>query len=138
MNNKKYFSSQKSFFTGLRGGNTEAVQEPPLKADVEEYWGGLFGKVGTHNKNAAWLKTERFRMRDGQKAVWTDISILDLRVALRKLSNWKAPGRDQVQNFWLKNFTALHPLLVDTLNFLSKEPERAPPLVDGRTNYPYL
>ena len=27
---------------------------------------------------------------------------------LRKVPNWKAPGPDMVQGFWLKNFTGLH------------------------------
>jgi hypothetical protein len=28
--------------------------------------------------------------------------------ALRVTLNWKAPGRDQIPNFWLKKFTATH------------------------------
>ena len=31
------------------------------------------------------------------------------------VSNWKAPGPDQVQGYWLKNFTSLHNGIEDQL-----------------------
>ena len=33
----------------------------------------------------------------------------------KKLANWKGPGPDKVQNFWLKYLHALHPQLADLL-----------------------
>ena len=34
----------------------------------------------------------------------------------RKLPNWKAPGKDGVQGYWLKNLTSLHPSIAMQLN----------------------
>ena len=39
-----------------------------------------------------------------------------LKKILRKIPNWKAPGPDGVQGFWLKNFTSLHKNLVWHIN----------------------
>ena len=36
------------------------------------------------------------------------ISEQDVADALRTTLSWKAPGRDQIPNFWLKQLTATH------------------------------
>ena len=38
----------------------------------------------------------------------------------RKIPNWKCPGPDRVQGYWLKNFTALHERIADQLNDMIK------------------
>ena len=35
---------------------------------------------------------------------------------LRKMPNWKAPGLDRIQGFWLKRFTSQHQRLTEELN----------------------
>ena len=32
-----------------------------------------------------------------------------VKMQCRKMLNWKAPGKDGVQRYWLKNLTLLHP-----------------------------
>jgi len=34
----------------------------------------------------------------------------------RKIPNWKAPGRDGVQGFWIKRLTSLHERIAIQLN----------------------
>ena len=34
---------------------------------------------------------------------------------LKKVPNWKAPGLDLVQGFWVKNFTSLHTCIANNL-----------------------
>ena len=36
----------------------------------------------------------------------------------RKMPNWKAPGKDVVQGYWLKNLTSLHPLIAFQRNHI--------------------
>ena len=45
-----------------------------------------------------------------------EISAEMIKKALVKLPNWKVPGPDAVQGFWIKNLTNLHSKLVDHLN----------------------
>eukprot|EP00957_Ditylum_brightwellii_P013989 1055577-Ditylum_brightwellii.AAC.1 len=42
---------------------------------------------------------------------------------VRKLTNWKAPGMDQGQNYWYKYMPALHQRLCDVLNGIILHPE---------------
>ena len=42
------------------------------------------------------------------------------------MANWKTPGCDLVQNFWIKHLTSLHGRLTETLNHVMNKPEEAP------------
>ena len=44
----------------------------------------------------------------------------DFAKALRTL-NWKAPGRDQIPNFWLKQLTATHKHIAEIFNKFMEE-----------------
>ena len=59
------------------------------------------------HKDATWLEGIKKDMNRKNKQAQLQI----LRENLKKISkipNWKAPGKDGVQGFWLKNFTSLH------------------------------
>ena len=44
-------------------------------------------------------------MKNITKVVWVNKYISEILKVTKKLANWKAPGFDQVQNFWLKHLT---------------------------------
>ena len=69
---------------------------------MKNYWGVFFVQKGQYNKEAEWLKQEKREMEEKEEGVWQDLTLPDLKVALRTMQNWKAPGLDQVQKFWLK------------------------------------
>ena len=47
------------------------------------------------------------------------VGIEKLRAILRKIPNWKAPGPDDVQGFWLKSMKTLHqPMALQLQEFL--------------------
>ena len=39
---------------------------------------------------------------------WRPIQIMEITWYLLKAHNWKSPGNDQIQNYWLKGFPATH------------------------------
>ena len=43
------------------------------------------------------------------------ISVKNVKMALRKMSNWKAPGPDSVQGFWFKILSTLYSRLTEHL-----------------------
>ena len=51
---------------------------------------------------------------------WSSICAKDAE-ALRTTLNWKAPGRDQIPNFWLKQLTATHRNIAAIFNKLIEE-----------------
>ena len=52
----------------------------------------------------------------------------------RKITNWKAPGRDGVQGFWIKKLTNLHERTAFQLNKIQNVNQQLPDsLAYGRT-----
>ena len=74
---------------------------------AKQFWGNICGEEVTHCSDADWLKKLTEEVKVTQQA---DMSITLHKVSqfLRRVPNWKAPGPDLVQGFWLKNFTSLH------------------------------
>ena len=52
---------------------------------------------------------------------WSPVCEKDVVEALRTTLNWKAPGRDQIANFWLKQLTATHKHIAALFNELIEE-----------------
>ena len=44
------------------------------------------------------------------------ISVEKIRKQCRKIPNWKAPGRDGVQGYWIKNLSSLHEHVSSQMN----------------------
>ena len=42
-----------------------------------------------------------------------------------KAHNWKSPGNDQIQNYWLKAFPPNHRHITNNFNAIIEEPEKA-------------
>jgi hypothetical protein len=57
----------------------------------------------------------------------------DIAEALRTTLNWKAPGRDQIANFWLKQLTATHKHIAALFNKLIEEDQTPEWLTAGVT-----
>ena len=134
-NNKLYRCNKKAFYAGLRTeeGNDE-IADPPRKEAIADFWGKLWGSKGGHNKDAQWLREEREEMKDIKRDDWKNFTHETLTETVKKVSNWKAPGIDQVQNFWLKHLHALHPALTEAANDILTTPETSPAwLTNGTT-----
>ena len=62
--------------------------------------------------------------------------ITEITSYLSKTHNWKSPGNDQIQNYWLKAFPANHRHITKTLNAIIEEADKAPDWL--RTGITYL
>jgi len=52
---------------------------------------------------------------------WSPVCEKDVVNALRTKLNWKAPGIDQITNFWLKQLSATHKHIAARFNKLIEE-----------------
>ena len=70
--------------------------------------------TGNFNENASWVPEvkERLSEIEKQEDIW--ISVGNGKSAIRKMSNWKAPGPDCVQGYCFKKFLTLHSRLTNT------------------------
>ena len=60
-----------------------------------------------YNRRAEWLKDVQNTLGDNQGQQRITITVGKLRKIVGKMPNWKAPGPDGVQGYWLKNFRSV-------------------------------
>eukprot|EP00957_Ditylum_brightwellii_P092262 7024139-Ditylum_brightwellii.AAC.1 len=97
-NNKLFETSNKHFYDSLRS-SSDVVTDPPSHKEITQFWSNLFGKMAKHNDEVAWLQVEEEIIENVQQQQWTNITVEEMHQTVRKLTNWKAPGMDQVQNY---------------------------------------
>jgi hypothetical protein len=61
---------------------------------------------------------------------WAPIRTMEIASFLSKIHNWKSPGSDKIQNYWLKAFPAVHRHITKNFDTIMEEPEKMP---DGLT-----
>ena len=88
------------------------VREPPSMAEAETYWKSLWGEKAQHKERAEWIRREQKRKISLMD--WRPIQISEIALYLLKPHNWKSPGKDQIQNYWLKAFPATQGILQKT------------------------
>ena len=94
----------KKFYRNLGMKNIEA-REPPSMTEAETYCQSLWGEEAQHNERAEWIREEKRKIRYMD---WKPIQIMEITLYLSKAHNWKSPGNDQIQNYWLKAFAVTH------------------------------
>ena len=107
----------------------------PNAEECTKFWGDIWGVRKEHNREAEWLKDlirERVNERHPQEKV--SISVEKIRKQCRKIPNWKAPGRDGVQGYWIKNLSSLHERVSSQMNrMLMGEDDLPEWMTHGRT-----
>jgi hypothetical protein len=95
----------------------------------------------SHNVEACWIKDQ---CQQNPRMEWSPICEKDVAEELRTTLNWKAPGREQIPNFWFKKFTETHKHIAAIFNKLIKEESIPEWLTAGVTyliripNIPYI
>ena len=75
---------------------------------------------------AQWLSRQKDELESLPEQPEVAISGTDLNNHLRTISNWKAPGSDQLQGYWIKKIISLHEVLLDSLNYILTYPQNTP------------
>ena len=80
----------------------------PDAEESKKFWSGIWDVPFEHNENVEWLKQLDNDTKDVPKQVDVKFEIDLLKQKIKKMPNWKGPGPDGVQGYWLKNLTCLH------------------------------
>ena len=97
---------QKRLFTELNG-KTKESNEIPDADQSRVFWSGIWSESKERNRNAEWLKKLKEENNyQNQKCLFITKEIVSKQS--RKIANWKAPGRDVAQGFWIKKLSSLH------------------------------
>ena len=72
------------------------------------FWHDIWNQGVTPRENTDWLRKVENEL--GELTVQDDIhiGIEKVRKQIRKMPNWKSPGPDGVQGYWIKNLRNMH------------------------------
>jgi len=85
---------------------------------VENFWREIYGKNVQHNGEKSWIKNQ---YQQNPSMELSPVCEKDVAEALRTTLKWKAPGRDQIANFWLNQLTATHKHMAALFNKLIED-----------------
>ena len=128
--NRLFRENQSRFCDELNGGEKNEIQSE--KEGTIEFWKDIWSKPTWHNENAEWLhnlKEEIKLERENDVVITREM----LEKVVNKMPNWKSPGPDLVQGFWLKRFTNLHERITLQLNECLREGKVPTWMTKGRT-----
>ena len=78
-----------------------------MAEESKQFWGNIWSQSGDYRKDAKWLQDLRKEV-NVKKQEKIDITTGSSKKILGRTPNWKSPGPDLVQGFWLKNISSLH------------------------------
>ena len=78
-----------------------------MAKESKRFWGNIWSQSADHKQNAKWLQDLQ-REVNVKRQEKIDITKGSLKKILGRMPNWKSPGPDLLQKFWLKNFSSLH------------------------------
>jgi len=123
--NKMFKENTKRFYREL-GKKSIEISEPLEKEALENFWANIWEKEKRHNERAEWIKQIENENQQTPTQEWLEISIAETTCAIKKSSNWKAPGIVGIANFWIKHLTALHKDLTNAYYICIDNPEECP------------
>ena len=77
-----------------------------MAEESKQYWRNIWSQSADHKKDAKWLQDLRSEV-NVKKQKKIDITTSSLKKIIGRMPNWKSPGPDLVQGFWLNNFSTL-------------------------------
>ena len=88
----------------------------------------------THNFQAPWIEKLIKEYGAAKEQEWSEITLKDLKHALKKSRKWKSPGKDKIPNFYLSAFQEAHTRLIQLYYLAITDPKQIPQwLVNGIT-----
>lgn len=114
--NKMFKEKEKEFYQQINKKEEIVGNGVPSKTEIEQFWGGIWSNPLMHNHNATWIQDEIEAMSDIEEMTFDGISVNDIKSTIRNTHNWKAPGNDNIQNFWYKKFSNMHTQIAKCLN----------------------
>ena len=105
--NRTFKEDAKNFYREL-GKKKIDVNEPPTIEKIEEFWSKICENNKTHKDQVTWIQQEQDKNENLMSQEWSEINITETTAAINKTNNWKAPGIDEVANFWIKNLPSIH------------------------------
>ena len=102
--NQLFQVNQKQVYEDLNG-EKQGDRIIPNSEDSIKCWSDIWSIRKEDNQHAEWLKNCRKQFENVNSMKKVEIGQEIVKMQCRKISNWKASGKDVMQGYWLKNLT---------------------------------
>ena len=113
--NRMFNVDQKKIYKELNGGGNSSGDVPGAE-ESKRFWGDIWSVEKEHNRDARWLKDLKNENNGEHIQEMVRIGVENVQKQCRKIPNLKAPGKDGVQGYWIKNLNNLHMRIACQLN----------------------
>lgn len=136
--NMVFENDTKKFYRYLNKEN-KTPAETPTPEDVSQYWSTIWEQEKPSLTDTEWVHEEEYKHRNDEiMQDGTAITTNEIDETLKKASNWKAGGPDQIANFWLKRLHTIHHHLAENFSkILSNQTEIPDWMCQGTTHLLY-
>lgn len=125
--NLLFSKNEKAFYRGLKGDSASTkIGKKPVKEELEKFWKGVWSKPQIHNVEARWIKEEREKNKNLPEMQHPEITAEEVTRVIAKSHNWKAPGLDNVTNYWIKHLGCTHKIIAKIFNMYMASPATVP------------
>ena len=106
--NRIFDFDQKKMYAEFNGDGVRPSDVLNAK-ESKRFWVDIWSVGKGHNREAEWLKDIKIELEsDKHLQERVVISVEKVTKQCRKTPNWKSPGKDGVQGYWIKNLSNLH------------------------------
>ena len=98
--NRLFENNQRQFYREVDEEEERCDDDQPVAEESKQFWGNIWSQSADH-KDAKWLQDLRSEV-NVKKQETIDITTESLKKILGRMPNWKSPGPDLVQGFWLR------------------------------------
>ena len=132
--NRIFYFDQKKMYAEFNG-NELRLSDVPNAKESKRLLGVIWSAGKGHNQEAEWLKYVKNELgNDKYLQEGVVISVEKVTKQCRKVPNWKAPGKDAVQGYLIKNLSNLHErIAVQTNKILMGDDSLPAWMAHGRT-----
>ena len=109
--NRQFKNNEAGFYKRLSNAGIQSESEVPERNQAKQFWTDLWSTDIVHNRKAKWLEDFKMKMNVERGQGEVNITREKILKILERVPNWKAPGPDGVQGFWLKRFKSIHQYL---------------------------
>ena len=101
--NRLFQNNQRKFYRELDQEEERCDDDHPVTEELKQFWGKIWSQSAEGCKVVT--RVAKLTLKKQEKI---DVTTGGLKKILGRMPNWKSPGPDLVQGFWLKNFSSLH------------------------------
>ncbi|CAB3245221.1 unnamed protein product [Arctia plantaginis] len=134
--NGNFINNEKQFYRTLGHNNqiTSKTTEIPSPQNLHQFWAGIWENPVQHNTHADWLQKIADTSNINQME-FENIPVDTFIQIINRTHNWKAPGTDNIHNYWYKKLTCTHPFVHSHICKFIQSPHTLPTFITQGITY---